>query len=164
MQKILLFVVIISFVFSGLAIADIFKYEDENGQTWFVNDEDAIPLKYREKKKILEEDAGNITIVPKRQNVSKPKSSTNVLEAKKKAVRKQKKVEIFVTSWCGYCRKLENFLRKNNISYKKYDIERNTTGQRMYANLRVRGVPVTKIGNKVISGFNPRGILTELKR
>lgn len=76
---------------------------------------------------------------------------------------KEKNVEIFITSWCPYCRQLETFLRSKNIKYQRHDIERDVSGKAKYDSLGGGGVPVILIGSKVIRGFNPNEILAELR-
>jgi glutaredoxin-like YruB-family protein len=66
------------------------------------------------------------------------------------------KVEIYVTSWCPYCRALEKFLKAQNVNYTKYDIEKDSQGMKQHARLGGGGVPVTVINSKqVIRGFEP---------
>ncbi len=73
-----------------------------------------------------------------------------------------KKVEIFVTSWCGYCKRLETFLKENNIEYKRYDVEKDPKGAAIFAQIGGEGVPVSRVGNKVVQGFDPDAILEAL--
>lgn len=75
----------------------------------------------------------------------------------------EKEVTIYVTSWCPYCVKLEKFLNKKKISYQKYDIEKDASGRVKYNRLGKRGIPITTVGDQVISGFDPETILTALK-
>lgn len=65
-------------------------------------------------------------------------------------------VEIFVTSWCGACKKAKQWLRENNVPFKEYDVQRDAS-----AALRMRqlggggGVPFALINGEKIEGFNP---------
>ncbi len=72
-------------------------------------------------------------------------------------------VEIFITSWCPYCRKLEQFLKAEHIPYRRYDIEANPQAKRVYDQFGIPGVPVIRIGSKLISGFDQTAILNALK-
>ena len=60
---------------------------------------------------------------------------------------------ILVTSWCPVCAELEKYLRQNNITYIRYDIERSTIGYQLYQKLHQISVPVTIIGDEVLVGF-----------
>jgi glutaredoxin len=75
----------------------------------------------------------------------------------------QKKVEVFVTSWCPYCRKLENFLKQSRIDYTRYDVENDEKGAAEFDRLGGEGVPVVRVGKNVIHGYDPEGILAALK-
>ncbi len=70
-----------------------------------------------------------------------------------------KNVEIFVTSWCGYCKKLEKFLKVHDIPYTKYDIEANPQAAEAYRSMGGTGVPVTRIGTDIVYGYDPDRIL-----
>jgi glutaredoxin len=73
--------------------------------------------------------------------------------------RTAKTVELYVTSWCGYCVKLENFMKNQGIPYTKYDIERDERAAEVFHSLGGVGVPVTRIGNQIVYGFDPDRIL-----
>ena len=73
------------------------------------------------------------------------------------------KVEIFVTSWCPYCRKLESFLKSHDIPYTRYDIEADAKGAQIFDKIGGTGVPVSRVGNEVIHGYDPERILEALK-
>ena len=74
------------------------------------------------------------------------------------------KVEVFVTSWCPYCRALEAFLKEQDITYTRYDIEKSSYGRRRYQELGAGGVPVMLIGSEVIRGFNRDAIYEALEK
>lgn len=73
------------------------------------------------------------------------------------------KVDVYVTSWCPYCRKMTEFLKQNGIAYTAYDIEKDKVAAKKYRSLGVQGVPVTVIGKKVIGGYNPDGVKAALR-
>jgi glutaredoxin len=79
------------------------------------------------------------------------------------AEAKQAEVEIFVTSWCPYCKKLESFLRTNDIDYMRYDVEQDSEGAARFERLGGGGVPVIRVGNDVIHGFDTESIVRSLK-
>ena len=73
------------------------------------------------------------------------------------------KVEVFVTPWCPYCKKLESFLKKSEIDYTRYDVEAEAQAGAELDRLGVSGVPVTRVGNEVIEGYDPQKILAAIK-
>jgi glutaredoxin-like YruB-family protein len=65
-------------------------------------------------------------------------------------------VELYVTSWCGYCKKAKAFLTSRGIPFREYDIERDAGAAQRMARLNSRGgVPVAVIGGKTLVGFSP---------
>ncbi|MCC6955020.1 MAG: hypothetical protein IT290_12955 [Deltaproteobacteria bacterium] len=74
------------------------------------------------------------------------------------------KIEIFVTAWCPYCQRLEKFLKANNVSYKRFDIEKDgPDANRRYRELGGGGVPIIKIGTQIIRGFDEAYLRTALE-
>lgn len=76
-------------------------------------------------------------------------------EAKTYRKSSRHKVELYVTSWCPYCKKAEAYLDSRGIEYRLYDIEKDAAAagrkQRLAPN---RGVPVAIIDGTVINGWS----------
>ncbi len=70
-----------------------------------------------------------------------------------KAERFTGTVEMYVTSWCGYCKKAEAYMKSRNIPYVAYDIEKDSSARQLHKELGGRGVPLIIIGNNKLSGF-----------
>ncbi|MEE8494036.1 MAG: glutaredoxin family protein [Nitrospirales bacterium] len=73
-------------------------------------------------------------------------------------------VILYATSWCGYCQKAREFLDRNHIAYKEYDIEKSSEGRRQFAALRGSGVPLILVGNEEIRGWNQGALTAALAR
>ena len=73
------------------------------------------------------------------------------------------KVEVFVTSWCPYCKKLEAFLKKSKIDYTRYDVEADAKAGTEFDRLGGSGVPFTRVGNEVIEGYDPQKVLAAIQ-
>lgn len=69
-----------------------------------------------------------------------------------------RKVEVLVASWCGYCQKLEQYLKEQNIPYTRLDIEKSAKGRRRYNELGRGGVPIVTVGSEVIRGYEPEAV------
>lgn len=67
-------------------------------------------------------------------------------------------VEIFITSWCPYCRKATSYLTEKGIPFVARDIEADGKAKQRYKELGGRGVPLIVIGAQKIYGFDPRAI------
>lgn len=68
------------------------------------------------------------------------------------------KVELYVTSWCPYCKIAERTLQMKGIPYTLYDVEHDSEGIKRYQQFGANGVPIIKIGDRVIHGFNLEAI------
>lgn len=80
--------------------------------------------------------------------------------AKTKSARSCPTVEIFVTSWCGYCKMMEQALDKKGIAYTTYDVEKDDRAAKIYRDLHGRGVPLVRVGSKVVYGYDPDTVIS----
>lgn len=83
-------------------------------------------------------------------------------ERKKYVKSRGPQVELYMTSWCPYCRKMESFLKRNNIKYRRYNIEFDRAANRRYKKMGGGGVPLTKVGDYVIRGYDTRAVMRAL--
>lgn len=63
-------------------------------------------------------------------------------------------VELYVTSWCPYCKKAANYFRSKGITVKEFDIETDGAALTRFRHFGVRGVPVAVIGDKIVAGYS----------
>ncbi len=133
-------------LFAETARGDVLRYRDDSGKTHFVDRADKVPEKYRSQLD------GQTQLPP----ISRSAPGRKELYKKKHygAAAVSKTVEVFVTSWCPYCRELEAFLTSEGVPFKRYDIESSTAGRKIYEQLGGGGVPVTRIGSTVLRGFD----------
>lgn len=71
-------------------------------------------------------------------------------------------VIIFKTSWCGVCRHLESKLKKENVPYTSFDIEKDLNAANVYEKLlgaRSGPVPVTVVGKSIFIGDQTGSII-----
>ena len=128
------------------AEADMHRYTDKTGRIHIVDNLDDIPAEYREQVR-------TIATPPPKPRLYKPG-----------AMMGSKRVDIYVTSWCGYCRKLENFLKSKRIPYQRHDIEKSSSARQAHLKMGGGGVPVVKVGSEVIRGYSPDAILRSLNK
>ncbi len=75
----------------------------------------------------------------------------------KKVQKSRPNVELFVTSWCPYCKKAKAFFRSKGIAFIAYDIEKNKKAAIRKRKLDQRqGVPFAIINGKYIHGYSPQ--------
>jgi glutaredoxin len=76
----------------------------------------------------------------------------------------QNKVELYVTSWCPYCKKARQFFKSRGIKYKAYDIEKDAKAAARQRKLDSRkGVPFAVINGIKIHGYSPENYASALK-
>ena len=73
-------------------------------------------------------------------------------------------VELYGTTWCGYCKKARVFLKSRNIAYTDYDVEKNPDVYKHFRQISSSGgVPVLVIGKYVIGGYQEEAYLKALE-
>jgi glutaredoxin len=65
-----------------------------------------------------------------------------------------KKVVIYTTSRCGYCKKAKAWFRSKGVPYTEYDVESSNKGKRDYKKLGGQGVPIILVGEQQLNGFS----------
>jgi mycoredoxin len=79
-------------------------------------------------------------------------------------------VTLYMTRWCGYCRKARSLLKGMNVKFEEKDIENDQSAlvemmrHAEEAGVEVTGVPVLRIGNQMVVGYNPQRIQTLVEK
>ena len=139
---------------SSPAIAgEFYKWKDKDGNLFFsdtpptgVNAE-VIPLK--------DEPAPNSITTPK-VNSLKPKSGI----AEEKRPYSSIKVIMYITSWCGYCRKAREYLQSLRVNLAEYDVEKNPSKEKEMLSKSggAKGVPLIDVEGIILRGYSPNAI------
>ena len=149
-------VVVILLVAVGVSRAEVIRYTDSQGVLHFVDDISKVPKKYRKQVENAESQ-GNLSVMD-----AAPASRTPLVRT---ALEQQNRssgsanVEVFLTSWCGYCKKMVQFLNEKGIPYTAYDIEKDAAAARSYDELGGNGVPVVRVGSHIVHGYNPEAVM-----
>jgi len=114
--------------------AEIYKTVDENGRVIFTDK----PTAKAEQIEV------NVNSVEGSATVSNNPSTSS----------SGGKVVMFSTSWCGVCKTAKKYMSNNGISYKEYDIEKNSNAHRKFKSLGGNGVPLIVVGKQIMSGFS----------
>jgi glutaredoxin-like YruB-family protein len=78
-----------------------------------------------------------------------------------------KKVIVFSTPTCSWCRKLKSYLKENKIRFRDVDISRDPrAAQDMFRKTKQQGVPQMWVNNIPVVGFDKQKIdkLLEIRR
>lgn len=74
-----------------------------------------------------------------------------------------KKIEIYSTPTCPYCKQAKEFLKENNIEFTNFDVSTDTKkAQEMIEKSGQMGVPVLDIDGEIIVGFDRAKIASAL--
>ncbi|MES2825364.1 MAG: glutaredoxin family protein [Pseudomonadota bacterium] len=135
------------FLFAGSASAEIYQWTDANGRVHF-GDKPAKNVK----AKAVKVEVNTYTNVSY-ENLDYKDEDKNT---------HSKKVIMYSTSWCSYCKKARSYFVENGISFVDYDIENDKNAKRAYDALGAKGVPVIVVGKKRMNGFSVAGFKTLL--
>ena len=64
-----------------------------------------------------------------------------------------KRVILYVTNNCSHCQTAKRYLEQENIPFRLCNIK-TPAGQKEFSKLNRRGVPVLKISDQILNGFN----------
>ena len=123
------------------AQAEVYRWVDADGQVHF---SDVKPDSSTEAKTM---DIPLVNSVPAIASEEKPE------QPQQPASSTGKKVVIYTTEWCGYCKKAIAFFRARRIPFSQYDVEKSAKGKRDYAAMNGRSVPIILVGENRMSGF-----------
>lgn len=123
---------------STSAQPEIYRWVDDNGK---VNFSDKPPVNQR-----------SSTVEVRVNTYNSVSYDTSIFDTNKKVV-------LYSTSWCGYCKKAKRYFKKNNIAFTEYDIEKNARARAQYKKMGASGVPVILVGKKRMNGFSESGFM-----
>lgn len=71
-------------------------------------------------------------------------------------IRSDNVVDIYVTSWCPYCRKAVAYLKSQGIKFNKYDIEKDpeAAARKKVLAPGYSGIPLAVINGRILKGFS----------
>jgi glutaredoxin len=143
----------------GICRAEIFKYTDSRGELHFVDDIAKVPKKYRTQMENADPQ-GNVSVMDATPATHSVRGRTvEEPERRQETFSGGATIEVFMTSWCGYCKKMIRFLNEKGIPYIAYDIEKDAAAARAYHDLGGRGVPVVRVGSHVVYGYSPDAVM-----
>ncbi len=159
--QILLAVCIAIFLAGEFSTAKMYKYVDENG---IVNYQDYPPENIApdtdvETFSTIKSKEGDLP--HKKNKVSKKTGEINYVDHSRKAGPakadySKARVELYVTSWCKYCKKAAKYFRSKGVPFTEYDIEKNkAAAQRKDRLSPKKGVPFAVVNGQHIYGFAP---------
>ncbi|MCK9619287.1 MAG: glutaredoxin family protein [Methylobacter sp.] len=130
-------ILLFALTFALPAQAKIYKWTDAEGKSHFSASKPADPASIENRNDL---------------EVKSPQPTP----ADNKAQTTAPQVDLYVTSWCPYCKKAMAFLRKNNIAFNTYDIEQDASAAARKKDLDpgYGGIPLAVINGTTIRGFS----------
>lgn len=128
-------------IISSNSLSEIYKWTDESGR-----------VHYSDKTTT----SRPVETIDVRINSYEHVSYEVVIDERPKRQNKRK-VVMFSTSRCGYCKKAKKYFTDNNIPFVEYDIEKNKRAKARYDELGGKGVPVIIYGKRRMNGFSISG-------
>jgi len=140
----------------SLAGAEMYQWVDESGAVTF---KDTPPPASRKRSKVKVYRDSDFAPAPPAQAEPAARTVKGATAAAPQVATPKKErfsgtVEMYVTDWCGYCRKAERYMNSKGISYVAYDIEKDSAAKQRHKELGGRGVPLIIIGSNKMSGFS----------
>lgn len=151
MLRVLIAVVALLSAFS-LAGAEMYQWVDDRG---VVTLKDTPPPRSKKPKKVKTYSDSDFAPARSRPPASTtPKKSSVASPTTPKQPHFAGTVEIYVTDWCGYCKKALAYMDSKGISYVAYNIEEDDAAKQRFEQLGGRGVPLIVVGSNKMSGFS----------
>jgi glutaredoxin len=132
------------FIFSLPAWAQMYKWQDEKGVTHFSDSppqgKGAVKMKVRETEGTSEK-AADLS-QPANRQLQGTRSNQDI------------KVVMYMTDWCGYCRKAREYLHSLGVNLIEYNIEKDAEKREEMRKLGGRGVPLIDVEGILIKGYS----------
>ncbi|HEY5975297.1 MAG TPA: glutaredoxin domain-containing protein [Geobacteraceae bacterium] len=143
----------------SLAGAEMYQWVDENGVVTF---RDTPPPAAKKRKKVKVYADSDFEPAPPPQPAPAPRGDTSAAKPTAQPAPKKERftgtVELYVTAWCGYCKKAQRYLTDRGIPFVAYDIEKDSGARQRHKELGGRGVPLIIIGSNKVAGFSPESV------
>ncbi len=141
---------------SDRASAKIYKWTDENGKTHYSDHLPQATQPTKNMKEIPTDDIRPQTSVHYGDNDKDAGGNDKVKKPERSQERTTHQVELYVTSWCPYCKKARAFFQERGIPITEYDIEKDPEAARRKDDLDPRrGIPFAVINGHRIHGYIP---------
>jgi glutaredoxin len=132
----LLATVIAAAFISHSAIAEVYRYTDENGR-----------VVYSSQKPQRAESIRRVSI--RHNTISSGDNGYSDAE--------NRDVIIYTAEWCGYCKSAKAYFDELGIEYSEYDIEKSRQAYLDYKSQGGAGLPLILVGDQKMTGFSRAG-------
>jgi glutaredoxin len=158
-------------IFTALAAsaqAQMYQYTDKNGNLVFTN---SLPSGSDAKEKQLKDDGVYWSAPQKEQEHASRRN--NSIQSQESTVYEKRApdygsvtVEMYMASWCGYCKQAAAYIRSLGVNLVQYDIDAQPN-RKMELKQKSGGstaIPFIDIGGTIIRGYNPSAIKAAVEK
>jgi glutaredoxin-like YruB-family protein len=141
----------------SIAAAEVYRWVDDKGVVTFKDTPPPASKKHKKVKTYSDGAFDSGPAIPPASNVRPVKiaaATTASAVSHSKKVRFTGTVELYVTDWCGYCKKAKKYLTDKGVPFVAYDIEKDAAANERHKALGGRGVPLIIVGSHKMSGFS----------
>jgi glutaredoxin len=142
------------FIFSLPGWAQVYKWQDERGVTHFSDSppqgKESVKMEVREKEETTER------AVDLRQPTDRQVQGTRA--------NRDIQVIMYMTDWCGYCRKAREYLHSLGVNLIEYNIEKDNGKREEMRKLGGKGVPLIDVQGILIKGYSPELIREAIEK
>lgn len=140
--------------------AEMYRWEDSNGVVTFKDSPP--PTSKKSKVKVYSDgdfvSSPPVPVAPKGNGSRSPLPEQALPKAEVQQVRSVSPIEMYVTDWCGVCRRAEKYMASRNYPFVAHDIEKDKAAMNRYRELGGRGVPLILLGNQKLAGFSETAV------
>ncbi|KAF0146271.1 MAG: glutaredoxin [Nitrospirae bacterium] len=149
--------IILLSIFISPASSEIYKWKDKDGNIFY---SDSPPAGIDVQKKKFREDR----IERQETKESSHKSENNTLKENKPY--SDVEVVMYMTSWCGYCKKAREYINSLGVRLTEYDVERDKSknSEMLSKSGGYKGVPLIDVEGVIIRGYVPDAIKTAVEK
>jgi glutaredoxin len=164
MVKLIIAAILFSYFFllpatSGIS-AEIYKWKDKDGNVFFSDTPPPSGADLEIKK--FKEDP--IERPKKQEDTPSPRPQRGTLREKRSYGNIN--VIMYMTFWCGYCRKARDYIHSLNVDLVEYNIEKDKSKREEMLSKSggSTGVPLIDIEGIIIKGYNPDAIKAAIEK
>jgi glutaredoxin len=131
--------------------ADLYKWTDESGRVHYSDS----PPPERSRARKIDVKINSISGPPVVSTISSP--------SRPQAAGGSQPVRMYMTTWCGYCKKAKAYLSSRGIPFQELNVETSESARREFDALGGRGVPVILVGDQRMDGYDESTLAALLK-
>ncbi|MEK6582176.1 MAG: glutaredoxin domain-containing protein [Nitrospirota bacterium] len=160
-RNVFLTVIILLSIFISPASSEIYKWKDKDGNIFY---SDSPPSGVDAQKKKFRED--KIERQEIKENINKSESKPESNKLKEDSPCSDVKVIMYMTSWCGYCKKAREYINSLGVRLTEYDVDkdRSKNSEMLRKSGGAKGVPLIDVEGVIIKGYVPDAIKTAVEK